>query len=57
MYNRWGQLVFSTSRLGDGWDGKIKGVDQSKNTFVFMAEAVDYQNRTIVKKGTVVLVR
>ena len=57
VYNRWGQLVFSTSRLGDGWDGKIKGVDQSTNTFVFMAEAVDYQNRTIVKKGTVVLVR
>lgn len=57
VYNRWGQLVFTTGRLGDGWNGKINGVDQGTGTFVYMAEAVDYLKRIIVKKGTVVLVR
>ncbi len=25
VYNRWGQLVYSTTRIGDGWDGRIDG--------------------------------
>ena len=57
IFNRWGQLVFSTSRLGDGWDGKIVGKEQGTGTFVYMAQAIDYLNRIIVKKGTVVLIR
>ena len=25
VYNRWGQLVYSTTRIGDGWDGRVGG--------------------------------
>ncbi|HEY4337706.1 MAG TPA: hypothetical protein VGM89_17455, partial [Puia sp.] len=25
VYNRWGQLVFGTSQMGQGWDGRIQG--------------------------------
>ena len=28
VYNRYGEVVFSTSRIGDGWDGKHKGLAQ-----------------------------
>lgn len=57
IYNRWGQLVFTTSEPGKGWDGTISGVLQSAGTFVFTVQGVDYTGRSIVKKGTVVLVR
>ncbi len=57
VFNRWGQLVFSTSRLGDGWNGKVNGKDQATNTYIYMADATDYLGRKIVKKGTVVLIR
>lgn len=57
VYNRWGQLVFSTSAFGKGWDGKISGTPQGTNNFVYMAQGVDYLGNTIFKKGNVVLIR
>jgi gliding motility-associated-like protein len=56
IYNRWGQLVFTTSNPGVGWDGKIQGVLQGSSTFVWMAEAVDYFGNLIRRKGTVTLI-
>ena len=57
VYNRWGQLVFSTSQIGQGWDGTIQGQAQQTNTYLWMAKATDYTGRVITKKGTVVLLR
>ncbi|MBX3256379.1 MAG: gliding motility-associated C-terminal domain-containing protein [Chitinophagaceae bacterium] len=57
IYNRWGQLMFSTSDAEVGWDGKFKGVEQASDTFVWTVKGVDYQGRTILKKGTMVLIR
>lgn len=57
VYNRWGQLVFTTHEAGKGWDGKINGITQPTAVFVWMLKAKDYQGRVISKKGTVVLIR
>ena len=57
IYNRWGQMVYSTSTFGSGWDGTIAGKDQATGTYVFMAQAIDYLGHTISKKGTIVLIR
>lgn len=56
IYNRWGQLVFSTSQIGKGWDGTIGGSIQSTGNFVYMAQGVDYTGKVIFKKGNVVLI-
>jgi gliding motility-associated-like protein len=57
IYNRWGQLVFSTTINGHGWDGKINGVPQSTNTFVWQVSAVDYLGKPYYQKGHVTLIR
>lgn len=57
LYNRWGQLVFSTDAIGKGWDGLIDGKMQSTNTYVFMVQGVDYTGKRIFKKGTTTLIR
>ncbi|MCB0776788.1 MAG: gliding motility-associated C-terminal domain-containing protein [Chitinophagaceae bacterium] len=57
IYNRWGQLVYSTSVHGTGWDGRISGRDQNSGVFVWMVSAVDYTGRTLFFKGTVTLIR
>ena len=57
VYNRWGQLVFSTSEINKGWDGTVGGAEQSTQNFVYMVQAIDYTGRVIVKKGDFVLVR
>ena len=50
IYNRWGQLIFSTSQMNKGWDGTISGIPQGTNNFVFMAQGVDYLGHVIFKR-------
>lgn len=57
VFNRWGQQIFSTSDASKGWDGTVNGARQPSGTYVFMASGIDYLNRPVVKKGTVVLIR
>jgi gliding motility-associated-like protein len=57
IFNRWGQLIFSTSQIGKGWDGRIAGALQGTNNFVYMVQAVDYLGKTIFKKGNLILIR
>jgi gliding motility-associated-like protein len=57
IFNRWGQMVFSTSQIGKGWDGLINGMKQGSANFVYMAQAVDYLGHVIFKKGNIVLIR
>lgn len=57
IYNRWGQLVFTTTVNGKGWDGKIAGVLQGSNGYVWHVEAIDYTGKKIFLKGTTTLIR
>jgi len=57
VYNRWGQLVYSSVDLETGWDGKIQGRDQASNTFVWVVKGVDYTGKEVFAKGTVTLIR
>jgi gliding motility-associated-like protein len=57
IFNRWGQLVFSTTVNGQGWDGKIGGRLQSSGVFVWMVKAIDYLDKPVFLKGTVTLIR
>ena len=57
VYNRWGQLVFSTTINEHGWDGRINGKPQTTNTFVWVVKAIDYTGKPFFQKGTATLIR
>jgi gliding motility-associated-like protein len=57
VFNRWGQMIFSTTTLNKGWDGRLGGMDQPTGMYVWMVEGVTMDNKVITKKGTVMLVR
>ncbi len=57
VFNRWGQLMFSTSTLHDGWDGKFGGVEQASGVYVWVVEGFTLDDRLISHKGTVTLIR
>lgn len=57
VYNRWGQLIFNTNNLIDGWDGTINGVKQQTGTFVWMLRAEDFAGKIYEMKGVSVLIR
>ncbi len=57
VFNRWGQMIFSTSSLYRGWDGTINGVKQASGTFPWIIQGITKDGKLVTKKGTVVLVR
>jgi gliding motility-associated-like protein len=57
IYNRWGQLLFSTAQEGQGWNGFYNGKKQSSGTYIFTTSAIDYNGKSYFRKGTFVLIR
>ena len=57
IYNRWGQMLFSTSEPNKGWDGNLNGTPQQSGTYLYMTEGTDYLGNAVFRKGTVVLIR
>jgi len=58
VYNRWGQLVFSTSNWLSKWDGTIGGRPAPADTYVWMLRYVDRDTgKTVFQKGTSLLIR
>jgi gliding motility-associated-like protein len=56
IYNRWGQIIFETKKLNDGWDGTWKGVLQQTGTYIWVAEGKDLLGTSIKGKGSFVLI-
>ncbi|MGC4103079.1 PKD domain-containing protein [Ferruginibacter sp.] len=57
VYNRFGNMVYSTTDIGQGWDGTYLGKGQDPATFVWMAEGITYKGDKRFKKGSVILIR
>jgi len=62
IYNRFGKLVFEAKNFPPndrtyGWNGQVKGADQSTSIFVYYLEALCYSGERLYKKGSVVLIR
>ena len=57
IYNRWGELVFSTDDINAGWEGTYKNYPQNTSSFTWAIKAEDYDGNLILKKGIVTLVR
>ena len=58
VFNRWGQLVFSSRNWQEKWNGKFKGIEQGSGVFVWF---LNYTNRNtgkkVFQKGTTTLIR
>lgn len=57
IFNRFGQLLFTTTDAAKGWDGKIQGKEQNSGTYVWIAEAIDYKGNIIQQKGYSTLIK
>jgi gliding motility-associated-like protein len=57
VYNRWGEKVFETKNINEGWNGKYNGEACNPGVYVWYLEAVLLNGETIKRKGNVSLVR
>ena len=57
IYNRYGDLLYTTSTENEGWNGIYKGKPQASGTYVYTIAAIDYKGKNYFSKGTFVLIR
>lgn len=58
IFNRVGQLMFSTNNPLDGWDGIFKGNRQETGGFVWILSYIDpWSGKPVKEKGTSILLR
>jgi len=57
VFDRWGKQVYQTQTSYAGWDGRVNGRDAAAGTYIWEVRGKDYNNKTIFKKGTVLLLR
>lgn len=57
VYNRWGEKIFETSNVAQGWDGTYKGVLQEIGTYVYIIEGITFLDTPYTTKGNLTLVR
>ncbi len=55
--HRWGNLVFESKDINEGWDGTQNGKKCETGVYVYRAEVTFKNGETIVKRGDVTLVR
>jgi gliding motility-associated-like protein len=58
VYDRWGEIVFTSTTWMDKWDGKFRGVPQPSGIYVWYLQYTDRDtHQSVFQKGTVMLIR
>lgn len=57
IFNRWGEKVFETKDLNEGWDGKVNGELVPPDVFGYYVELKCFGGEEFLLKGNVTLIR
>lgn len=57
VYNRWGELLFETKDIDEGWNGKYKGVIQPLGAYIFQVRITQVNGRVVEDSGVFTLLR
>ncbi|HSY77725.1 MAG TPA: gliding motility-associated C-terminal domain-containing protein, partial [Bacteroidia bacterium] len=57
VFDRWGNKVFESMDVSNGWDGKYNGQPMNAGTYVYYLHALNIYNADFTQKGNITLVR
>lgn len=57
VFDRWGRVVFQTTTLNKGWDGKVNGLPYDTGVFAWQCQYQLDGEEPAAKRGTVLLLR
>ena len=57
IYNRWGEVLFSTTDKEQGWDGNANGQPLPAGQYMYRIDVQDLSTRKTVRTGAVLLIR
>ena len=54
IYNRWGNIIFTTKNSGEGWDGKeSNGKSAPTGTYIYYLKIKTPDNQIIEERGNI----
>lgn len=51
IFNRWGQEIYSSTDLDQGWDGTFNGVVQTSDMYVYKVKVLTWRDEELYKEG------
>lgn len=57
VFNRWGEIMFKTLSLTEGWDGSYKGKPVPDGVYAFLVNATGFDDKLYTYKGTITVLR
>ena len=57
IYDKWGELMFQTENISNGWDGNYKGKPVPAGSYVYKVYAESYENIIFESSGNITLIR
>lgn len=57
IFNKWGQMIFTTSDPNEGWTGKQDGELQPSGAYVYLIKYRTPEGQNMEKRGTVSIIR
>jgi gliding motility-associated-like protein len=57
IWNRWGQLVYSSTDLNKGWDGYYQGTEAQTGVYAYLLKYTMYNGEEKMQKGNITLIR
>jgi len=53
VYNRWGQQIYVSNNIKEGWDGSFNGILQNSDVYVYKVKALTWRNDEVLAEGYV----
>ncbi|MEI8201839.1 MAG: choice-of-anchor L domain-containing protein [Bacteroidota bacterium] len=57
IYDRWGQLIFTSNQIEIGWDGQFQYKDAPQGTYIYALKYKDFLGNTYKRTGSLSLIR
>ena len=57
IYDRWGELLFTTNQPGEGWDGKYKGDYVPLGVYIYYVRFNTSEGKKFEKRSTVTVIK
>lgn len=57
IFNRWGEMIYETKSMNEGWDGRYKGAPVQSHALVWMLQGIGADDKIYNAKGSTVLIR
>lgn len=57
IFNRWGEVVYKSADIHEGWDGMYKGLEAQQDVYVYLVRVTSLAGKEFEYYGTVTLLR